>query len=258
MPGRSLSSGAKNALRRSLARAGLSIERLPSRHGAGYHLVTLLRTYDADCVLDVGANRGQFGRMLRASGYGGRLVSFEPVSEAYRELAAAATGDPQWEVRQLALADQPGRMEMNVAVSSSVSSFLAPTAEYVSGYAGARTARTESIEVSTLDSLQLPYRRPFLKIDTQGFDLRVLAGASALLERVVGVQIELSVLHIYEGMPDYIDTLMAMRDRGFVPSGFWPIEGVSDPLMRLGEFDGVFVRADGDGAATATTVPEHR
>lgn len=241
-----VSSMAKRAMRRSLARAGLSVERLPSRQGLGYHLVTLLRTYDADCVLDVGANRGQFGQMLRESGYGGRLVSFEPVGEAYRELAAAAAADPQWEVRQLALGDTPGSVEMNVTVSSSVSSFLSPTREYVSDYAGARTARTESIEVSTLDSLALPYQRPFLKIDTQGYDLRVLAGASSLLERVVGVQIELSVVHIYEGMPDYIETLTAMRDRGFIPSGFWPIEGVSDPRMRLLEFDGVFVRADGN------------
>jgi FkbM family methyltransferase len=231
---------------------GLSLQRLPDRRGPGYHLATLLTTYGADCVLDVGGNRGQFGQMLRASGYRGRLVSFEPVDEAFRELAATAFDDPQWEVRHLALGDAPGRAEMNVAVSSSVSSFLEPTREYVSGYSGAQTARTETIEVSTLDSLRLPYQRPFLKIDTQGYDLRVLAGASELLKRAVGVQIELSVIHIYEGMPDFIEALIAMRDRGFVPSGFFPLEGVSDSRMRLMEFDGIFVRADeGSGSQGA-------
>lgn len=239
-----VSSLSKRAVRQGLARAGLSLERLPNRLGPGYHLVTLLETYAADCVLDVGANRGQFGQLLRDAGYQGRIVSFEPVSEAYRELAAVSAGDPLWEVRRLALGEAASTVELNVAASSSVSSFLTPTTEYVSEYAGARTTRTERLPVVTLDSLDLPYERPFLKIDTQGYDLRVLAGAAALLERVVGVQIELSVIHIYEGMPDYLDALTAMRDRGFVPSGFfWPLGATPDPRMRLGEFDGVFVRA---------------
>lgn len=242
-----LPSVAKQAVRDTLARAGFSLERLPNRLGPGYHLVTLLRTYAADGVLDVGANRGQFGLSLREAGYRGPILSFEPVAEAFAELQRVTAADPLWETRQLGLAEEATSREMNVTASTSVSSFLTPTQDYVSGYAGARTARTETIQLSTLDSLDLPYRRPFLKIDTQGYDLRVLAGATELLKRVVGVQLEMSVLPIYEGMPDYIESLTRMRELGFVPSGFFaPIGAAADPGLRLGEFDGVFVHRDYD------------
>src|SRR5271157_5196955 len=86
----------KHAVRRGLARVGLSLERAPNRLGAPYHLARLLEIYRADCVLDVGANRGQFASMLRGAGYRGPLVSFEPVPEAYVELARLAAKDPLW------------------------------------------------------------------------------------------------------------------------------------------------------------------
>jgi FkbM family methyltransferase len=234
----------KRAVRSGLARAGLTVERLPLRGGLAHHLVTLLARLDADCVIDVGANRGQFGSLLREAGYGGTIISFEPVSEAYRDLGATARPDANWAVRRLALADEPGTQALNVAVSSSVSSFLPATEHYASSYSGAQVKRTEDVKVETLDGLaaELPYRRMFLKIDTQGYDLKVLQGARRLLERnVIGVQIELSAIHIYEGMPDHIDAMQALRDLGFVPSGLFPL--AVDDRMRAWEIDGVFVRA---------------
>jgi hypothetical protein len=51
------------------------------------------------------------------------------------------------------------------------------------------------------------YRRVFLKTDTQGYDLKVLAGARRTLDRTIGIQIELSVVAIYEGMPSYVEAI---------------------------------------------------
>src|SRR5882724_10524533 len=68
----------------------------------------LLRAFGISCVLDVGANSGQFGRKLRLAGYSGRIVSFEPVSGPYRQLTEVAKRDDEWCTAQMALGDRTG------------------------------------------------------------------------------------------------------------------------------------------------------
>jgi FkbM family methyltransferase len=243
MSSAAIEAAVKRVVCRSLARVGLTLEHLPNRLGPGHHLINLMRTYGVDCVLDVGANEGQFAAMLRESGYEGRIVSFEPLAESYDKLLAAAAGDPFWSTRQLALGDRAGTITLNVTASKDVVSVLAPQEWWSEQWVGARVERTVEAAATTLDDLarEIPYQRLFLKIDTQGYDLRVLAGARALLERVVGVQVEMSSVALYEGMPDYIETLQAMRDIGFAPSAVFPV--LSDERLRAIELDGVFVRA---------------
>lgn len=251
-----LAEGGRRVVRAGLARAASSLERrrlvraglaragpVLERWRLGVHLVRLIDCYRVDCVLDVGANRGQFGTMLRQAGYRGPLLSFEPVPEAYADLEALATRDAAWTAHQLALGDETVTLPLNVTSTSSVSSFLQPTEEATLAFSSLRVARIEHIQVATLDDLagELPYQRILLKVDTQGFDLRVLAGSRRLLPRTVAVQIEMSVIPLYEGSPSYLEALARMRELGFTPSGFFPV--MSDAKMRTYEFDGVFVRA---------------
>ena len=43
--------------------------------GVAEHLEALFRRLEIDCVLDVGAHLGQFGRLLRGWGYRGTIIS---------------------------------------------------------------------------------------------------------------------------------------------------------------------------------------
>src|SRR3712207_4654473 len=89
-------------------------------------LPILLDMYGVNCVIDVGAHAGQYGQRLRAGGYRGRLVSFEPTPDAFAELERAAARDSRWQVHRFALGRDDGTTTMNV-VPGTLSSILPPT-----------------------------------------------------------------------------------------------------------------------------------
>lgn len=250
-----LSSRAGSAIQHVAEHLGWIVERYTGSESLPGHLRRVFAQNEVDCVLDVGANRGQFASMLRRSGYTGRIISFEPVPEAFAELLANTAGDGQWEARRLAFGNRRETLPFNVTASSSVSSFFAPTEEYSDSYAGGRVERIEDVEVVRLDAIFADLKagtHVFLKVDTQGYDERVVEGASGCMDHIVGIQIEMSVMPIYVGAPNYINTFGLMEALGFRPSGIFPV--VRDEKLRVYEFDGVFVRAEHDDQACPAPV----
>jgi FkbM family methyltransferase len=225
----------------------------PLAGGAGEtletHLAAVFDLVRPDCVLDVGANVGQFRDLARGAGYEGPIVSFEPCRRPFEELQRRSADDEQWRVQQLALGQCDGRRRMLVAASSLFSSFREPSA-----YSLRRTPEESTVvaeeEVATrrLDSWWAEEadgaygERIFLKVDTQGCDLDVVRGAAGILERVTGLQVEGSFRHLYEGVPDCLDTLAFLRQAGFAPTGIFPV--IRDSMLRLIEVDCLMVRAD--------------
>jgi FkbM family methyltransferase len=133
-------------------------------------------TLAADATyVDVGTNRGQvLGEAVRAAPLG-RHIAFEPIPELAAEVSASF---PAVDCREMAIGAQPG------------------TAEFchfrtLDGWSGLRRSpqisdergdpEYLSVTVSTLD-LQLAGLRPrVIKIDVEGAELDVFAGARALL-----------------------------------------------------------------------------
>ncbi|MEQ8968218.1 MAG: FkbM family methyltransferase [Azospirillaceae bacterium] len=203
-------------------------------------------------VLDVGANTGQYASRLRRAGYDGRIVSFEPLSEAHAALEAAAAGDPDWTAApRLALGDADGEIAINVAAASDMSSALAPTAEMAALLDDARAVRRETVPLARLDTIfdthVAPGERVLLKLDTQGFDGRVLDGAAGVMDRIALVQSELALVPIYEGEPDWRAMIDRMAREGFTPVLFIP-GYFNRRTARLIAMDGVFARNPGDAA----------
>jgi FkbM family methyltransferase len=242
-------------LQKLLARAGLfrldaRLSAAAAQHVHASLLHSVLDRYSIDCVLDVGANQGQFASSLRANGYRGPIVSFEPVAEQFRALSAHAASDPNWHVRPEALGSTDSTRDIHVMRRSEFSSFLAPTPDQPSHSAGRNEIlHTEFVSVRRLDSLapSIPpldsFRHIFLKLDTQGFDLDVFAGAAALLPRIDVLQSELSMVPIYQGMPHFTDALAQYDAAGFILCSLVPV--VRDPHTLIPiECDCLLLRRD--------------
>jgi FkbM family methyltransferase len=195
----------------------------------------LLRAYDIDLVVDVGANTGQYAAGLRAAGYGGRIASFEPLTGPQRVLAGATARDPQWESWRLALGARSGSADAHVSEDTRNSSVLAVGERHLRAVPDSRIVGSELVLMERLDSVWSRIvsgaRRPYLKIDTQGYELEVLRGATAVLGAVVLVEVELSLLPTYEAGPLFEHVVAFLAEHRFSPIAF---EGVLDD-ERTGE-----------------------
>lgn len=225
----------KRRLQDVLRRYGVEVSRYPHRSSLAARTRDVLAARGVDLVVDVGANRGQYVAFLRNDvGYAGRIVCYEPVRATFAALTGNAGSNV--ECRNKALGAAPGRATINVSAASDLSSFLAPSELGVATFeAGFRAAGAEEVEVGTLATERLDGSRVFLKLDTQGFDLDVLAGGGAALDDVVAVQLEVPQLPIYERMPSLEDSVAAVRGYGFDVVGFFPVT-TADGLRAI-EFD---------------------
>jgi FkbM family methyltransferase len=215
-------------------------------HLAREHLLWVIRRLGIDCVLDVGANSGQFAKALRRAGYDGRIVSFEPVSSVFAHLQAAAAGDHGWRVHQLAVGEEDGEAEINVRPGTMSS--LLPSSDFGRSWAPRlRDSTVETVEVRRLDGLfddavsGLPDPRVLLKLDTQGFDLAAFRGLGPRVEDVVALQSEVSCVPIYDGMPTMLEQLQTYQEAGFALSGIFPVSRDQQTLRAI-EFDALMVR----------------
>ena len=196
-----------------------------------------------DVVLDVGANAGQYGEMLRELGFGGRLVSLEPVAEAFAELARRAAADSAWEAVRVAASDADGEITLNVTGDSRSSSVL-PRNERFADKAGWAPKESRRVAARRLDGLVgelvRPGERAYLKLDVQGYERTVLDGAGDALQRFEAIELELSVTPLYEGQPGLTEMLPLLAERGFRPVHLEPILLDDDGLLM--ELDGLFAR----------------
>ena len=69
--------------------------------------------------------------------------------------------------------------------------------------------------------------------------MEVIKGASAILERVVAIQIEIGVTRIYRGLRPYYKVLAELDSLGFQPAGFFQVSK-NENLSTI-EFDCVLV-----------------
>jgi len=230
------------------AESWFDVERRLGAYVSERHVATMLDLYRVNCVLDVGANRGQYGRRLRRSGFQGHIVSFEPVPATFAELEQTAAADPKWTVYPYALGRADSTAPMNV-VPGTLSSLLPPTEFGSARYTRLREPSRQEVEVRRLDGIldevlgPVPDPRPYLKLDTQGYDLEAFGGLGDRARDVVAMQSEVALVEIYAGMPRWGEAVAAYEAAGFEITGLFPVSREAASGRAL-ELDCVMARPD--------------
>ena len=197
-------------------------------------------------VFDVGANIGQYGLSLRKCGFTGRIVSFEAIPSVHTRLCAVAAKDRDWIVAPCcALGRAQGEACINLANNSVSSSLLPMHDAHLQAAPDSRYVGSETIRVERLDDIARPLLpdegRLLLKVDTQGYEEEVLAGADWVLRSVSAMQLELSLVPLYRGAPSLRRMLEMCEGLGFQLHGVIP--GIYEEKSgRLLQMDGLFLR----------------
>ncbi|WP_157682910.1 FkbM family methyltransferase [Nocardioides scoriae] len=213
------------------------------------HLHWLIEALGVDLVLDVGANRGQFGTGLRTSGYAGRIVSFEPAPAPRAELEQVSAADPAWQVHGWALGEADGSAVLHAVDEESELGSLRESSEFGRAWKDAMTrTREETVDVRRLDgaweTVGGDATRVLLKLDTQGFDLAAFRGAGRLVAAggpVVALLSEVACLPIYDGVPPMDEHLAEYAAAGWALAGLYPVS-FDRPTLRVIEHDALLVR----------------
>ena len=236
----------KYSAKRWLRHAGLEVSRYVRFAAFEERLLAALQRLGVNLVIDVGANIGQYARRLRATGYKGKIVSFEPLAAAHAELVEQASRDPDWKVApRLALGERNGEIELKVSANSVSSSTLAMLPAHIAAAPESAPCGIETVRVAKLDDALPPFFHEdeiaLLKIDVQGAEDKVIAGAARTLQHVIALQAELSLVPLYEGQALMRDTVELLRSRGYELADMHP--AFIDPRDgRVLQLDGLFLR----------------
>jgi FkbM family methyltransferase len=236
----------KSFFKRILQRFGLELRNFSVEKSENARFLTMLSYHQVNTIFDIGANEGQFGSMIRNFGYKGKIISFEPLTHARKRLHKISQNDRLWKVApQSAIGEVNGEIEIHIAGNSESSSVLNMLESHIKAAPNSKYIGSERVPLRTLDTLAIDYTENnsivFLKIDTQGYEEKVMNGAHKLMKNIVGLQIEISLVPLYEGHSLLDEMLLNLKEKGFE---LWGLSTVfSDPdTAQLLQIDATFFR----------------
>ena len=233
----------KELLKNTLKKAGFQIKRFPD--GDYLRRIKIINDNHINLVFDVGANNGGYALSMREFGYTKKIISFEPLKSAFSELKISAKNDKNWILNNYALGNEDTKSVINIAGNSFSSSILNMLPQHLNSAPESRFISQEEIEIKKLDtifnSMATANDNVMLKIDTQGYEKNVIDGAIESLPKIKIIQLEMSIVQLYESELLMTEMINYLDARGYqlfsLENGF----GDSDSGQLL-QVDGIFVR----------------
>lgn len=199
-----------------------------------------LRRMDIRTVIDIGASNGKSAEEYRRLFPDAEIFSFEPLPECFALLKDRMKDASRFHAFNIALSDAPGMITMqrsSYAGSSSIRKMADLHKDLFPFSAGQEPL---SVATNTLDQVLANNRLGgdiMMKIDVQGFEDKVLAGATQTLQKTKVIIIETSFKELYTGQPLFADIYGRLTGQGFAYMGAW------DPDFRSPE-DGASLQQD--------------
>jgi hypothetical protein len=141
-----------------------------------------------------------------------------------------------------------GEAEFVVSRETDSSSLRQILPAYTDAFPGTDAAATRTVQTVTLDAVLAGEQldRPcLLKIDAQGGELDVLAGAAQTLRGIDGILVECSFVEFYAGQPLITEVVCFLAERGFYVEGVSSL--VRDRAGRCLQADLLFATSGDDG-----------
>lgn len=213
----------KQLVNAGLAPFGVSMVKTTTDKVRGFDplrdLQALLAKKTDPVIFDVGANDGETIQEFLKAFPQARVVGFEPFKECYEKLRSQFKELSNVRIENCALGSERGTSRLNVFSGSNMNSLLPMDEHNPIRNSFASTGAVE-VQVETLDEFcaKNGYEQiDILKVDTQGFDLHVLNGASRLLasRQVRTILIEANFVLMYQGQPDFLELHRFLSERGY-------------------------------------------
>jgi FkbM family methyltransferase len=209
-----------------------------------------LQDMEIKTVLDVGACNGESALRFHHLFPDAHVYSFEPVRDFFENLKANLKSIANQTSFNIALGDKKEQSSINHNDYSQSSSILKMGKLHKEAFPFTSREFSETIEIDTLDNLAGEMRlerNVLLKIDTQGYEQKVLTGGLNTLRQIHIVIVEVSLLELYVDQPLFHDIYEILKYSGFDYVGCWlqlhdPRNGT--PLQQ----DAIFLRRNNVGS----------
>ncbi|WP_157898168.1 FkbM family methyltransferase [Yoonia vestfoldensis] len=194
------------------------LSRMALKHGVApsfEHFEILQGLNNIKCLVDVGANVGQFSLLCKIVHPNAHIHAFEPLNKAADTYLDVLGHESGVQLYRHAIGSQATNQLINVTAKSDSSSLLAPDAQSRI-FPGSHVVSQKAVCVLPLQDVLCEediVSPALLKIDVQGFEGEVLKGSERLLDSFDWIYCEASFIELYSGqaLADEIIAWLSIR-----------------------------------------------
>ncbi len=197
-------------------------------------------------VLDVGAYHGTISKTFRRILPQAAIYAFEPFPESFEWLRSNIKSDPDIRAFNYGMSSSDGERRFHSNVNAATNSLLETHELGATTWGrGVTTTATVRVQMKTLDSVVQSLgvtQIDILKLDVQGAETQVLAGAESTLSSgaVRMIYSEIITQPTYKGQVRFDAALAAFYDRGFDLFNIYNLSNTKQGQLR--QVDAIFTR----------------